>query len=79
MDNPWKGLISESDSLILPQDSVAIHRYNNLQRNAETIIATELVPEPFIGNPQTARLVLLGLNPGLSETDARNHRDAGFR
>lgn len=31
------------------------------------------IPEPFIGNPDTATLVLLNLNPGHSASDERDH------
>ena len=37
------------------------------------------IPEPFIGNPLTARVVLLGLNPGHSLEDERNHQNIIFR
>jgi hypothetical protein len=79
MENPWKNLGSEAGFLILPCDRVAIERYNCSQRDPITAVATESVPEPFIGNPESARLVLLGLNPGHSEDDVRNHRDPHFR
>jgi hypothetical protein len=79
MENPWKNLDSEASLLILPCDRASIDRYNWLQKDPITAVATESVPEPFIGNPESARLVLLGLNPGHSEDDVRNHRDPHFR
>ena len=38
----------------------------------------ESIPEPFIGNPQSARVVLLNLNPGHSDDDAKAHADPLF-
>jgi hypothetical protein len=42
------------------------------------------IPEPFIGNPETAKVVLLNLNPGHDDTVERHHscpeiKDAIFR
>jgi len=79
MDNPWKDLGLETDSWVLPKDRPKIADYNQSQRNPETRIATQSIPEPFIGNPESAGLVLLGLNPGHSESDTENHRNPNFR
>jgi hypothetical protein len=43
-----------------------------------------LIPEPFIGDPETAKVVLLNLNPGFDATVEGNHsrseiKDAIFR
>ena len=79
MENPWKYLGSEEGALILPCDRAAIDRYNRSQKGAITTVSTELVPAPFVGNPESARLVLLALNPGHLEEDVRDHRDPRFR
>ncbi|MGA9308099.1 MAG: hypothetical protein WBW31_22065 [Candidatus Sulfotelmatobacter sp.] len=39
----------------------------------------ESIPEPFIGDPRSAKLVLLNLNPGHSEEDATAHANPEFR
>ncbi len=80
MMNPWLQLRSESP-YILEMDRKSINRFN-ASRNGEdetrTIIADSL-PEPFIGNPESARVVLLGLNPGHSSEDEAAYRDPSFR
>lgn len=45
-------------------------------RDPEKRVVLESIPEPFIGNPDSARVVLLGLNPGHSPEDVAAHRDA---
>jgi len=59
-------------------DEASINKYNTLHKKDEKIIV-ESIPEPFIGNPQTAKVVLLSLNPGHSEDDAKAHSDGDFR
>ena len=59
-------------------DRDSINRYNN-RRKPECKVNVESVPEPFIGNPQSARVVLLNLNPGDSDDDKKAHSDAAFR
>lgn len=60
-------------------DRIAIDRFNAKQRDVKARVVSELLPQPFIGNPETARLVLLALNPGVSEYDETDHRDPVFR
>lgn len=64
--NPWN-LLSGVAPLVLADDRVPIERFNHLAR-PEHYIHTELLPEPFIGNPE-APVVLLNLNPGFDEVD----------
>lgn len=79
MENPWKDLKSNTSSLVLPADCDSVECYNSAQRASSTAVITESVPEPFIGNPDSARLILLGLNPGHSESDRKTHCNADFR
>jgi hypothetical protein len=71
--NPWSELPAQSP-YVLDRDLASIDKYNTLRNNDEKIIV-ESLPEPFIGNPQSARVVLLNLNPGHSEDDAKAHSD----
>jgi hypothetical protein len=75
--NPWPELPVQSP-FVLDIDRTSIDKYNTLHNNDEKIIV-ESVPEPFVGNLQSARVVLLNLNPGHSEDDAMAHSDKNFR
>jgi hypothetical protein len=75
--NPWSELPGQCP-FVLDTDRASIEKYNKLHNNDEKIIV-ESIPEPFIGNPQSAKVVLLSLNPGHSEDDAKAHSDADFR
>ena len=76
--NPWSDLPDESP-YVLDIDRASIDQYNRSRRNTDEKTILESVPEPFIGNPQSAKVVLLGLNPGHSADDAKAHSDASFR
>jgi hypothetical protein len=81
MRNPWLELPRRSP-YILPQDRKAILRLNgrvSAKNNGQGRINVNLLPEPFIGNPKTAKVVLLNLNPGVGDGDRRAHRNPVFR
>lgn len=78
MQNPWLQLPTQSP-YILEMDRVAIERYNESVRADDTKVIVESIPEPFIGNPVTAKVVLLSLNPGHSKDDAEAYSNADFR
>jgi hypothetical protein len=75
--NPWSELPAQSP-YVLDRDRASIDKYNTLH-NSDKKIIVESVPEPFIGNPQSAKVVLLSLNPGHSEEDVKTHADPDFR
>jgi hypothetical protein len=60
-------------------DRHSIDQYNHGVHNGDEKVIVESIPEPFIGNPQSARVVLLSLNPGHSKDDAKAHSDDDFR
>jgi len=60
-------------------DRSSIDQYNHSTLNGDVKVVVGSIPEPFIGNPQSAKVVLLSLNPGHSEHDAKAHSDADFR
>lgn len=80
MRNPWLELPSRP-RYVLPCDCSGIALLN--QRNAAeengSAINDQSIPEPFIGNPRSATVILLNLNPGDSEKDPDAHRDPQFR
>jgi hypothetical protein len=75
MDNPWLSLDTHGSSYILDLDRDEIERHNERIRQPAKKIVLGSIPEPFIGNPKSARIVLLGLNPGHSEDDEATYRD----
>jgi hypothetical protein len=78
VENPWLQLPPE-DPFVLHSDIESVRLYNHSRRTVETKINTGSIPEPFIGNPELAKLVLLNLNPGDSLGDSRAHSDPAFR
>ena len=75
MHNPWL-LLPETAPFVLSSDKKSIRNFNN-QAKQEHQIHLELLPEPYLGNPQ-AKIVLLNLNPGFSESDILFHRDNAY-
>jgi hypothetical protein len=66
MDNPWLKLSLDEPEYVLDMDKGCIRNHNRLANN-ETRFEPKSIPEPFIGNPTTARVVFLGKNPGHRE------------
>lgn len=79
MDNPWLRLCSSEGSYVLDMDCKDIVRYNESVRDETKKVIEKSIPEPFIGNPESARIVLLNLNPGHSEDDEKDHRNPEFQ
>jgi hypothetical protein len=77
MQNPWPELPNEPP-YVLDMDRDSISRYNN-RRALASKVKVESVPEPFIGDPQSARVVLLNLNPYDSDDDRKAHCNAEFK
>jgi hypothetical protein len=71
--NPWLGLNSTCPPYILESDRSFIERHN-AKASAEHRLMLNSIPEPFIGDPNTARVVLLSLNPGHCSSDEPDHR-----
>jgi hypothetical protein len=72
--NPWPGLPAKP-SYSLPIDRPILDR----NPAANSLLHLELHPVPFIGNPNTARVLLLNLNPGYGAQDLADERVAEFR
>jgi hypothetical protein len=77
LHNPWLELPQESP-YVLSIDRGSIAR-RNARVAAEHRINDGSIPEPFIGNPEIATVILLNLNPGDSPQDQAAHRDPAFR
>ncbi len=72
--NPWPGLPAKP-SYSLPIDRPILDR----NPAANSLLHLELHPVPFIGNPTTARVLLLNLNPGYGAQDLADEGVAEFR
>jgi hypothetical protein len=79
MRNPWLDLSVSGDSYVLDGDRRCIQQHNGSVSEAAKKFIVESIPEPFIGNPHNARVVMLGKNPGHSEADKKSHGDREFR
>lgn len=78
--NPWENLgCTEDGSWILPEDISAIQEFNERRTDPDRKIFLGTLPEPFIGRPDTARVVFLGLNPGHDSSDIENHNRKDFQ
>jgi hypothetical protein len=78
MENPWRQLCPSDGTYVLDIDRKQIDEYN-ASKKKETKVIVDSIPEPFIGNPKTARLVLLNLNPGHSPDDKKWHSKPAFQ
>src|ERR1700693_4910443 len=79
MHNPWKELPLEPP-YVLREDLEAITAFNDGRKpNKRIEIELGSIPEPFIGNPQAAKVVLLNGNPGHDVRDCEAHMNDSFR
>ncbi len=79
VQNPWLQLSPDS-ARVLEMDQACVGKFNK-SRNGQgkRTVVTESLPEPFIGNPDSATLVFLGLNPGHSIDDQNAYKNETFR
>lgn len=67
--NPWVHL-PQSSPYILRKDKPILEKYNEVL-TGNMRLRFETVPVPYVGNPFTAKILLLALNPGFKEEDIR--------
>lgn len=77
MTNPWLALPTTAP-YVLPAEHNKIERFNHAYPEPDYRIRLNVLPEPYIGNPQ-AKVVILSLNPGYDETDPDWHARPDFR
>jgi hypothetical protein len=75
--NPWSKL--SENPYVLEIDRECIRRHNELVRDEATKFIIGSIPEPYIGSPKTAKVVLLGKNPGHSDDDKKSYCDRDFQ
>lgn len=77
MNNPWRQL-PDVFPYVLPSDQCIIDAFNiRYSSNPDFVIHRQVLPEPFIGNPNAA-VYVLGLNPGYSPLDDYWHAQRSF-
>lgn len=77
MNNPWRAL-PRRRPFVLPEDAPFIREFNrDAGRHHE--IKLGLMPEPFIGDLLNAPVVILALNPGVSDGDTKVNFSRAFR
>lgn len=72
MNNPWVDL-PRTQPFVLPYERSAIREFNASAKPTHQI-RTELMPEPYLGDPN-APVVLLNLNPGFMEEEIYFHTE----
>lgn len=76
MQNPWTAIVHNSEESSSAKDRW-IHRLDR-PFIADKTVASDLLPEPFIGNP-AAPIYLLALNPGYHTDNDQEHQRPEFR
>lgn len=70
MKNPWIEFVKNLDetNLVLKEDKAVIDKFNR-SANETFKVHTEIMPAPFMGNVQSAPILLLLLNPGYDDKE----------
>lgn len=80
ISNPWIDL-PHDPPYVLPDDAAAVDRFNASLRPGQEAFKVQVesvIPEPFVGDPRTASVVVLLLNAGYKAVDDAAHSDPGF-
>lgn len=78
MQSPWSKL-KPTPPYVLAEDRVDINKLLEKQLDPTYAINLNSIPEPFIGLPELATVILLNLNPGDGDGDKVAHADPAFR
>ena len=76
MKNPWVNY-EFNGSAFHKEDAKEVEKFNN-KAKPEFKLSAELLPDPYIGNINS-KILLLALNPGLSEADFLTHSELNFK
>ena len=71
--NPW-GELPERPPYVLPRDRAALDEWN-ARASGPQKVRTELVPDPQLGNPLEAAVIVLALNPSFDDPTLAEHHD----
>jgi hypothetical protein len=75
-DNPWHRL-PDRPPFVLPEDEAVLRDFNRRAAEVHQFRTDDLLPEPFVGDPN-APVVLLGNNPGFTPEGARRKQEPRF-
>ncbi len=75
MNNPWLALPLQPP-FVLGTDKEQVEAFNRSAKPAYRL-RTDLLPEPYLGDPANASIILLNLNPGYSPNDHVFYSDSG--
>ncbi|HKB38491.1 MAG TPA: hypothetical protein VKD72_18760 [Gemmataceae bacterium] len=75
-DNPWQRL-PDRPPFVLPEDEAVVREFNSQAAEEYRLRIDELLPEPFVGDPN-APVLLLGNNPGFSPEGAARKKEPRF-
>ena len=77
MRNPWLNL-PKAQPHILPEDLAILN--GNKSSPEKLGLRLEVLPVPYVGNPETAEVILLCLNPGFIQQDVDDYEnDSEFK
>ncbi len=82
MRNPWQDIdFNNTPPYVLESEKRAIHQYNETkEKRSDYYIHLDLIPEPYIGNLESCKILLLCLNPSYDIKDHDYHsKDNYFR
>lgn len=80
MQNPWIALPEKDSKYCLQEDFHLLQSFNDHHRSRPHFqVQLNSIPEPFVGNPDSAKVVFLLLNPGHSEEDLKWQASVDFR
>jgi hypothetical protein len=65
--------------LLHEDDKVFLEEFNLKHKGSPFELKGQLMSEPFIGNPKTAKIIFLALNPGYDERDDEAHKNQAFQ
>lgn len=80
-ENPWRDLPA-NPPYVLPADAPSIAAFNHKLRPDQERYRIQLdtvIPEPFVGDPRRAAIVILLANAGYKTIDDEAHADPAFR
>ena len=75
--NPW-GALPKDPPYVLSMDRAAVAAWN-AKASARTKIHTHLLSDPPLGDPLTAAVVVLALNPSFDDGTVEEHQDPWMR
>jgi hypothetical protein len=81
MNNPWEGL-PKTAPFVLKDDRGVIDELNAKfceGGKEKSLIQSDILPVPYVGNPFTASVILLTLNPGFHVEDLEHYAKEEFR